>query len=489
MSVNLIYKHQQKTYELMQKALRENGRAAYVFPVGCGKSFPVLKYIEENPDKKVLYVSPSIEIINQIKKYISRYILDGKKVSKITMPNFRAITYQKIALAEDIVNMHPDVIVFDEIHRMGAEKWEQGIDSLIEANPSAEIIGMSATPERTDKRNMAYEKFGDDVVYEMSLTDALSGRKEGEVVLKGARYVRALSELKTYANDLREGIELTEDEARKARLIEKFQRLNAIISSAPGLSDLMEQSITKKNGKYIVFCTDRNEMFEKMAQANEIFGKVNPNIKVDYVISGDDNSGKTQKENRKTIEEFEDRENGDSLNLLFCVDMLNEGRHIEGIDGEIQFRPTESSILYKQQIGRVLSADKSAEETVIIDAVNNWLRQIDTFNEIGKAIESNGEKNSYDLFKFSIDEIELVSLLKEIGEELKYNSKQTYNEIINWLESHDGKMPRSTIRKDGKHFGVGEMTQEEQDEVNLYARWRVSADRRALEACRRNRNR
>lgn len=489
MSVNLIYKHQQKTYELMQKALRENGRAAYVFPVGCGKSFPVLKYIEENPDKKVLYVSPSIEIINQIKKYISRYILDGKKVSKITMPNFRAITYQKIALAEDIVNMHPDVIVFDEIHRMGAEKWEQGIDSLIEANPSAEIIGMSATPERTDKRNMAYEKFGDDVVYEMSLTDALSGRKEGEVVLKGARYVRALSELKTYANDLREGIELTEDENRKARLIEKFQRLNAIISSAPGLSDLMEQSITKKNGKYIVFCTDRNEMFEKMAQANEIFGKVNPNIKVDYVISGDDNSGKTQKENRKTIEEFEDRENGDSLNLLFCVDMLNEGRHIEGIDGEIQFRPTESSILYKQQIGRVLSADKSAEETVIIDAVNNWLRQIDTFNEIGKAIESNGEKNSYDLFKFSIDEIELVSLLKEIGEELKYNSKQTYNEIINWLESHDGKMPRSTIRKDGKHFGVGEMTQEEQDEVNLYARWRVSADRRALEACRRNRNR
>ena len=282
MPVNLIYKHQQKTYELMNEALNKNGRAAYVFPVGCGKSFPVLKYIEDNPNKKVLYVSPNLEIINQIKKYISTYILNGRKVNKATMPNFRGITYQKIALAEDIADIHPDVIVFDEIHRMGAEKWSHGID------------------------------------------------------------------------------------------------------------------------------------------------------------------------------------------------------------GEVQFRPTESSIVYKQQIGRVLSADKSAEETVVIDVVNNWLRQIDTFNELGHAIETNGEKDAYDLFKFSSNELELVGLLKEIGEGLRYNSRQTYNQIINWLETHDGHMPRTTIRKNGKYYLVNEMTDDERDEVNLYARWRVSADRRALEACIRN---
>ena len=484
MPVNLIYRHQERAYELMKKALEEQGRAAYVFPVGCGKSFPVLKYIEENPDKRVLYVSPNIEIINQIKKYISNYILNGEGVNKNTMPNFRAVTYQKIALTRDIADIHPDIIVFDEIHRMGAEKWEQGIDSLIEANPSAKIIGMSATPERTDKRNMAYERFGEDVVYEMSLTDALSGQKEGEVVLKGARYVRVLSELKGYASELREAIELTKDENRRQRLIEKFERLNAILIDAPGLSHMMEQAMTKKNGKYIVFCTDRQEMFDKMSHAKEIFGQVNRNINVDYVISNDDVRGKTQKENRETVEDFETRENGDALNLLFCVDMLNEGRHIEGIDGEVQFRPTDSSILYKQQIGRVLSADKRAEETVIIDVVNNWLRQIDTFNELEQAIRSNGEKSSYDLFKFTSDEIELVGLLQEIGEELKYNSNQTYHEILNWLETHDGQMPRPAIRKNGLQYTVGNMTEEERDEVNLYARWRVSADRRALEACK-----
>ena len=53
MSVDLIYKHQQRTHELMKQSLQEKGRAAYVFPVGCGKSFPVLKYLEENPDENL----------------------------------------------------------------------------------------------------------------------------------------------------------------------------------------------------------------------------------------------------------------------------------------------------------------------------------------------------------------------------------------------------------------------------------------------------
>ena len=481
MAVDLIYKHQQKTYELMKESLKKNKKAAYVFPVGCGKSFPVLKYIEDNPDKKVLFVSPNLAIINQMKKYISTYILNGKEVNKKTMPNFRAVTYQSLQMLGNR-NIKPDVIVFDEIHRMGAEKWEQDIDKLLEANPDAEIIGMSATPERTDKRNMAYEKFGDSVVYEMSLTEALSGEKEGEVVLNGARYVRVISELKEYANNIKKDIDLIEDEKRKGKLIEKYEKLSSIISNAPGIQDVMAQAMKKKNGKYIVFCSNREEMFEKMRQAQEIFGKVNKNIRADYVITNNDGIGKTTAENRKTIEEFESRENGDALNLLFCVDMLNEGRHIEGIDGEVQFRPTDSSILYKQQIGRVLSSDKNAEETVIIDSVNNWLRQLDTFMELGHAIEKTGNKSSYKLFNFTSEELELLDILREIGEELGYN-KFTFSEIVEWLESHDGKMPRVNIRKDGKRYSVEEMTEEENVEVNLYARWRKSPERLALNAC------
>ena len=63
----------------------------------------------------------------------------------------------------------------------------------------------------------------------------------------------------------------------------------------------------------------------------------------------------------------------DHLKLLFCIDMLNEGVHVEGIDGVILLRPTISPILYLQQIGRALSTGKGKNvRPVIFDVVNNF---------------------------------------------------------------------------------------------------------------------
>ena len=155
--------------------------------------------------------------------------------------------------------------------------------------------------------------------------------------------------------------------------------------------------------------------------------------------------------------------------------MLNEGRHIEGLDGEIMLRPTESPIVYKQQIGRALTAAKDADETVIVDGVNNWLRQLDAFQELEGAIRAGGERKgkkkksySYDLFKLSGEELELLDILKDIGEELRYNTKGAYEEILEWLETHDGKMPRAIIKVNGKQLKVGEITEDEKNDVLYY---------------------
>ena len=64
-------------------------------------------------------------------------------------------------------------------------------------------------------------------------------------------------------------------------------------------------------------------------------------------------------------------DNSDHLKLLFCIDMLNEGVHVAGISGVILFRPTVSPIIYKQQIGRALTAGDSATP-LILDVVNNF---------------------------------------------------------------------------------------------------------------------
>ncbi|MDE7211110.1 MAG: Helicase associated domain protein, partial [Lachnospiraceae bacterium] len=56
--------------------------------------------------------------------------------------------------------------------------------------------------------------------------------------------------------------------------------------------------------------------------------------------------------------------------LLYCIDMLNEGIHVDGVDGVILLRPTVSPTIYKQQIGRAL-ATGSGKVPVIFDIVMN----------------------------------------------------------------------------------------------------------------------
>lgn len=445
MSVNLKYKHQQKTYTTMKEEVKKGKKVAYIYPVGCGKSFPGLKHIEDNPEKNSLIVVSSIAIANQYKKYIKSYVKNGEELLKNKQVHI--VTYHKIARALEnckknntrMINFEfdPGIIIFDEIHRIGAMTWEGAVEYVMNKYKNADIIGMSATPERTDKRDMAKEKF-DKIIYEMSLTEALNGEKEGEVILKTPRYIRVISELSEKLPSYREKIEKIKDDEKKSKLIKKYEKLEETVSRFPSLEDVMADGIKRKNGKYIVFCRDANDLFEKMNDAQKIFGKVNEKINMDYVLSEPSNGGKTRYQNRITLENFENRDNGNNLNLLFCVDMLNEGIHLTGIDGEVMFRPTESKILYKQIIGRVLSADKNAGETVIIDAVNNWLRQKETYDEIEKNIKEGEkrDKTNYNLFELTPEETDLLQIMREIDEEYDYsvNAIKDAIEIRNWCE-------------------------------------------------------
>ena len=515
MAVKLIYKHQQKTYEIMKEALEKKGKAAYVFPTGCGKSFPALKYVEEKPDKKVTIFAPNLAIKNQYEKYIKQYLENGKE--RLKSGNIEITTYQQIySTRKDKLKKYSqvtkagrvikfskklksfksikksfdidsDIVILDEIHRIGAEKWEEAIDRIISENPNRKTIGMSATPERTDGRNMAYEKFGDDVVYEMSLTEALSGEKEGEVVLKTPRYVRVLSQLKPILREYEKQIDLIDDEERRKNVLKKFEKLNTIVSRSPDIQDVMLEGMKKKNGKYIVFCKDREDMLEKMAEADQIFGKVNTKINKSYVLSRrgkDDTVGKTAAQNRKTLKNFEDKKDGEELNLLFCVDMLNEGIHIPDVDGEVLFDLTSSPILYKQRIGRVLSSDKDAGETVIIDAVNNWLEQIDTYYELEKAINKGNQtdRDENDLLRLSSDETNLLDIMREINEELKYGNKQLqFEQLIEWLEEHKGIMPRKTITVNRKVIPLKQLNEDQKFEVRLANYWTKTKEKVVLE--------
>ena len=104
-------------------------------------------------------------------------------------------------------------------------------------------------------------------------------------------------------------------------------------------------------------------MDEMISHVPEWFAKVNPDVAVYEAYSDDPGTD-------KAFADFKTDES-DKLKLLFCIDMLNEGVHVEGISGVILFRPTISPIIYKQQIGRALTAGENSTP-LILDVVNNF---------------------------------------------------------------------------------------------------------------------
>ena len=82
---------------------------------------------------------------------------------------------------------------------------------------------------------------------------------------------------------------------------------------------------------------------------------------------------------------------------------------------------------------------------------------------------------------------EQIETLRSYG--LGLEVKTPYEELIEWLKTHDGKMPLSFYSKDGKGVIRANLTEAEREEVNLRTRWTKSKERKILEACRRNTNR
>ncbi len=74
---------------------------------------------------------------------------------------------------------------------------------------------------------------------------------------------------------------------------------------------------------------------------------------------------------------------------------------------------------------------------------------------------------------------EKVARLREFG--LGVKEKTTYEQVIEFLETHNGKMMRCAIKKNGKRLTADEMTTEEKEERNLHQRWMCSDERKKLE--------
>ena len=457
-SILELLPHQDEAYKAVVKKFEEKGKAAVIFPTGCGKSFVALEYILKHPDERVLFLAPRRAIANQMYEYIVRYIGgDTRSIEEIQkeygtgnnpseslklaarsyIPNIECMLYQMISAygerqsVDEILNsLKPTMIIVDEMHHLKTKsiratagsnvvedneeyeeelanrierenKWGKKFKKFLEDNPQAKLLGLSATPIRHDGANVVERIFKDAVASQKSLLEAME-----EGIIYPPKYVVPdfvrEDELKT----LLEQIEQAEG-ARKEELKAMYDELALKSANAPGIPQLMEENISEKDGKYIIFCKDISDMKEKMANAKEWFGKIDEEPEI-YGISSQDNTSAEQ------LQSFNNSKSS-HLKLMYCVGMIDEGVHLNNVSGVILATKTESRPVYTQRVGRCISSKKNGKQAIVIDLVNN--------NEI----LSNKEEVEYG---YEINDIEALQ------------------QLIDWINNkNNGKLPEYSAEK------------------------------------------
>jgi len=349
-----LFEHNKTAYAAAAAMLRETGKAAVIHPTGTGKSFIGFKLCGDHPDRRVCWLSPSEYIF---KTQLENYAAAGGDGLK----NISFFTYAKLMVmgGAEIAEIKPDYIVLDEFHRCGAEMWGKGVRALLSAYPDAPILGLSATNIRylDNQRDMADELFDGNVASEMTLGEAIV-----RGILQPPKYVLSVFAYQKDLDRLQKRVGQAKSKAVREKAAKLLEALRRTLEQADGLDEVFRKHMTDRQGKYLVFCANAEHMDEMAARTPEWFGKIDPAPHVYRAYS----------EDPQTSEAFANFKADDSnhLRLLFCIDMLNEGIHVDDVAGVILFRPTVSPIVYKQQIGRALSAGKS-RKPVVFDVVNN----------------------------------------------------------------------------------------------------------------------
>ena len=486
--------YQATAFKNINKAFKDKQFTSAILPTGAGKSFVALAEMLEYKDKEILYLAPNDEILDQIETYIVKYIhgetttKTNKQIIKEVFPNLKLQTYSSLLSfnQQEIIDHKYDLIIFDELHRTGAEEWGNHINQLLEKQDlNTKVLGITATPIRDmDNKNMADEwarYFGyteEEINKHMHLAinmDLIDAIRLGYVVNPKLVSCEYSLNADGSMDNLLEKINSLENEEKRNALIKKFDILRKKVSEADGIDKVLNDNV-KMGGKYIVFCPIYNKNGELL---EDIDGN-----EENYRLTGAEVIEKYKKELEKSFEgkeiefysmlgsysraknrsELAHFENDDPNKIKFMLVMnkLSEGKHAD-IDGIIWYRPLDANsfILYHQQLGRVIYSVNpnielsDDERPIVIDLVNNHLRvnmkkgEINKTSDLDKMILISGwiyehdyrmpDINSYDKIESSYasslkkiqEKYEKYINNLELFEEINKSQRQEIEEIIN----------------------------------------------------------
>ncbi|MCX3067208.1 DEAD/DEAH box helicase [Cetobacterium somerae] len=400
------------------KVLRESkNKGILISATGTGKTYLSAFDIKVANPKKVLFLAHRKTILEKSKKSFELIMKDknmciyGEDILIDKDIIFAMVqTLSKDKHLELFSKEAFDYIVVDEVHHSGAKSYQKILNYF---KPKF-LLGMTATPERSDDFDI-YALFDHNIAYEIRLHDALK-----EELLCPFHYF-GISDISI------DGKEIDEKTSVKNLVID--ERVNHIIEK----SRYYGYSGEKLHG--LIFAS---KVEEAVALAEKLTEK---GIKSKAL------SGKSSDLEREST--IEDLENG-KLEYIVTVDIFNEGVDIPCVNQVIFLRPTESSIIYIQQLGRGLRKSENKEYVVILDFIGNYEKNF----LIPTAISQN---NSFDrdfMKRFLINGTNMIpgessitfeTIVKErIFENINktnFSTKKNIEHDFNLLEKQLGRVP------------------------------------------------
>lgn len=336
-------------------------RALLISATGTGKTYASAFAMRELGFKRVLFLVHRGQLARQTKKSYGKVFAKSVSMGLVGAgyheydADYVFATVQTLNRDEHLLQYEKDTfdcIILDEAHHVPADTYQKVMKHF---TPKL-WLGMTATPDKRDDnvegRNV-YELFNYQIAYEIRLQQAME-----ENLLCPFHYF-GITDLAIIGDN--------EETSRDFSTLTSDERVKHIIHQA----DYYGYSGDKVKG--LIFCSSIKETEELSAKFNQM---MNPSTGQKFrTIALNGSASEQERQNafeRLAMNEEEATEDNQPLDYIFSVEILNEGVDIVEVNQVIMLRPTQSPIVFIQQLGRGLRKANGKEYVVILDFIGNY---------------------------------------------------------------------------------------------------------------------
>ena len=329
--------------------LRKEGKkkALVISATGTGKTYLAAFDVRNFAPKTMLFVihreniarkamESFIEIIHDISTDDFGVFTGTEKNTNVKFMFATAQTMSKIEHHSKFQKNHFDYIVFDESHHAGSKMY----DNIMDYFEPKFMLGMTATPERTNGFDI-YSKFDHNIAYEIRLHTALKAD------LLAPFHYFGITDIQVNGKVL--------DEDASFNLLVSDERVDRIIEAICSYAADLEPI------RGLIFCS-------RIDECKELAEKLTKRGYTSIALTGEDSESKRA----AGIQLLESENLTTKIEFIVCRDIFNEGIDIPKINLILMLRPTESAIVFVQQLGRGLRKADKKEYLTVLDFIGNY---------------------------------------------------------------------------------------------------------------------